>query len=218
MRIPLSAFAVFVVTAAIPSTGIAQVLAPFRPAPREHRLEHVVPVATVNLVGDVVELADPVIVQVPSAEPFVLGAASLDLRDPAHGTIRFTMTNASRRPIPWNTVEFSVERADPVPMEDQMRGAPDLFFCRLSRRGLAAFPQELWQPGVTVAVQVPIVGDCLRRAEPADPLGFLVYAGRMLPHPDLSLGPPDPAWEHFGTLRTALLRRAIEKLTSTTQQ
>jgi len=224
MRIASSAFALFVVTIAVPSVGVAQVLTPFSPmefSPVQRdtqSLDRVVPVATVNLVGDVVRLADPLDVQDPSGEPFVLGAASLDLRDRSHVTIAFTLTNGSSQPILWNTVEFRVERVTPVPLDDQMKGAPDLFFCPLSRRGLAGLPQEMWQPGAIVNVEVPIAGDCLRRAEAADPLGFLVYAGRSLPHPDLSSGPSDPGWEYVAVRWKALLRRASEKLTSKTQQ
>jgi hypothetical protein len=115
MRITYSALMVFLATIAAPSVGLAQVLTPFSLWERDPlhqnrlRLDHVVPVATVNLVGDVVALDEPLVVQDPAGEPFVLGAASLDLRDPSHARIVFTLTNASSEAIPWNTVHFIVE-------------------------------------------------------------------------------------------------------------
>lgn len=209
-----SAFGVLVLSLSAPSISVAQVLSPFALKAREPQtLVHAVPVATLNLVGDTIALDDPRVVRNPAGEPFVLGAASLDLRDPSRTTITFRITNATREPIPWNTVEFSVERATPVPVEDQMRGAPSLLFCAIAKRGLSGSPKEMFQPGATVAIEVPIGGDCVRRSEAADPLGFLVYVGSELPYPDLLLGPSDPQWHAFSVWRKGVLRRALQELT-----
>ena len=218
MRIAYSTVMTLLLVSAIPAIGLAQVLSPFRDTDqREHRLDRLVSVATVNLVGDVVALADSRVVDDPTGEPFVLGAATLDLRDPSHAQIVFSMTNASTEPIPWNTVELSVRRVTPVPLDDQIKGAPALFFC--AHGALAGHPSRptspkgAWQPGATVTVQVPVADDCFRRSEAADPLAFLVYAGSELPHPDLLLGPSDPGWSAVAARNKALFRRAFEKLT-----
>lgn len=199
---------------AVPSVGGAQELAPFSGVRLEHRgLAHAVPVATVNLVGDAVALANPRTVENSLAgEPFVLGAASLDLRDPSDARIWFTIQNASAEPVPWNTVLFRVWRASPVPIEDQQLGAPEVSFCSLGQLGLGDAPTTLWPPGATATVQVPLPRDCWRRGEPADPLALLVYVGKDLPHPDLLLGPSDPGWDAVGARWNALLREAIERL------
>lgn len=219
MRITTSsAFGVLLLTLA-PSIGGAQVLSPFSHLRSEPQaLAHAVPVATLNLAGDAIALADPHVVNDPAIAPFVLGAASLDLHDPSHAMIVFSIRNAATEPIPWNAVEFSVERAAPVPLEDQAQGAPTLIFCTLAKRGLAAAPNELFQPGATASVQVPISGDCFRKSEAADPLGFLVYVGGEMPHPDLLLGPSDPQWAAFSARRKALLRRAMDELTRNMSQ
>ena len=218
MRIAYSTVMTLLLGSAVPAIGLAQVLTPFSDQHPAHRLDRLVPVATVNLVGDVVALDDPLVVDDPTGEPFVLGAASLDLRDPSHAQIVFSMTNASSEPIPWNTVELTVRRVTPVPVEDQNKGAPALFFgCRhgalAGHASRPTSPKGAWQPGATVTVQVPVADDCLRRFEKADPLAFLVYAGSVLPHPDLLLGPSDPGWSAVGARNNALFRRAFEKLT-----
>lgn len=215
MRISTSALATLVLTVAFPSIGLAQVLTPFLPHQREHpSLNRVVPVATVNLKGDVVSLERPIDLQDALGDSFVLGSAVLDLGTPSEPSINFTLTNSSRAPIPWSAIEFSVWRAAPVPLEQQAQGAPDVLFCTLSKRGLASSPNGVWQPGVAVNVQVPIAGDCFSRTEPADPLGFLVFTGHEMPHPDLALGPSDPGWEGASTRRKAMLRSALETLTA----
>jgi len=169
------------------------------------------PVATLNLVGDMVALADARIVQDPSGEPFVLGAATLDLRDPARAKIVFTMRNASDMPMPWNTVELSVRRVTLLPDSDRL-----FFGCALSGR---AGRQGTWQPGATVTVQVPIApnANCLRLRK-SEPEGFLVYAGSVLPHPDVLAGPDDAGWKEVGRRENALFRRAFEKLRSLASQ
>jgi hypothetical protein len=220
MRITYSALITLMLASAVPSVGLAQVLSPFlgKTLREERRLDHVVPVATVNLVGDMVALADPRVVDDPSGEPFVLGAASLDLRDPSHAKITFTMTNISSEPMPWDTVRFDVRSVTRPDVVDRMRGAPALFIgCRIGRLGLAGSPRELWQPGATVTVQVPIAPytNCTQGSELQ---GFLVYAGSVLPHPDLLLGPSAPGWDEAAAEEKALFHRAFEKLTSRTQQ
>jgi hypothetical protein len=169
-----------------------------------------VPVATVNLVGDMVALADPLVVEDPGGEPFVLGTATLDLRDPAHAKIVFTMTNASDRPVPWNTVEVSVRRITLLPDNDRL-----FFGCGLSGR---AAQQGTWAPGATVTVQVPIAPNVNCLTTPSEPQGFLIYAGRALPHPDLTAGPDHPGWSQVTRRENALFLRAFEKLRSQASQ
>jgi hypothetical protein len=211
MRVTYSALIALLVASAVPSVGWAQVLTPFAGARNDQRLDHVVPVATVNLVGDMVALADARIVQDPSGEPFVLGAATLDLRDPSHAKIVFTMTNTSETPIPWNTVALKVARVTLLPDNGRL-----FFGCSLSGR---AGHRGTWQPGARVTVQVPIApnANCLllRKSEPE---GFLVYAGRELPHPDLLAGPDDAGWREVGRRENALFLRAFEKLRSLASQ
>jgi hypothetical protein len=106
MRIAYPALMALLVASAVPSVGSAQVRTPFRSPTPDQRFDHVVPVATVSLVGDIVALAGARTVQDPSGEPFVLGAATLDLRDPAHAKVVFTMTNVTEMPILLNEVEI----------------------------------------------------------------------------------------------------------------
>ncbi|MFN8067117.1 MAG: hypothetical protein U0P82_20165 [Vicinamibacterales bacterium] len=116
MRFASSFVTAVVVAIAVSSVGSAQELTPFSGARLEPRgLAHAVPVATVNLVGDAVALANPRTVENPLVgEPFVLGAASLDLHDPSDARIRFTIRNASGEPIPWDTILFRVVASKPA--------------------------------------------------------------------------------------------------------
>ena len=95
MRIVHTALMSLLLGSAIPSVGFAQVLLPFegKPWPRyDEHLNRAVPVATVSRVGDIFALAGGRIVEDGHGEPFVLGAATLDLRDPSHAKVVFTMS------------------------------------------------------------------------------------------------------------------------------
>jgi len=172
MRIVFSALMTLVVASAVPSFGFAQVLTPFDPLPENYdqRLDHLVPVAAVSLVGEPVTLSDARIVKDPPGLPFMLGAATLDLRDPIHAKLVFSMMNASEMPIAWKSVEL--EEVSVVLRPDD----GDLFFeCSISGR---AGHRGTWQPQEKVTVQLPIapVSNCLKPG--SVPEGFLVLVQR----------------------------------------
>ena len=78
MRIAHSALMALLVMGAAPSVGVAQVLT-LDQLGYHWSLDHAVPVATVSLAGDIVALDGARTVQDSYGEPFVLGAATLDV-------------------------------------------------------------------------------------------------------------------------------------------
>src|SRR6478672_11028678 len=105
MRVAHSALMSLLLASAVPTYALAQVLTlPAYASPHPQSLDHTVPVATVSLVGDVVTLGGARIVQDSYGEPFVLGAATLNLSAPSQPKIVFTMTNGTEVPIPLKDV------------------------------------------------------------------------------------------------------------------
>lgn len=177
MRILYSAFVTLLAMTAVPAVGVAQVLLPFEGKPwptYNERLDRAVPVATVSHVGDMFALADARTVEDGHGEPFVLGSATLDLRDPAHAKVVFTMTNVTGTPILFTDV-----------MIDEV-----LLCATGDRERPFAFPQvggrpadgmhdpREFQPGEKMTVQIPIPPSCPMRSEP---VGILVRVGRPSP-------------------------------------
>ncbi len=162
---------------AIPSVGFAQVLLPFegKPWPRyNERLDHAVPVVTVSRVGDFFALAHARTVEDEYGEPFVLGAATLDLRDPAHAKVIFTVTNVMETPVLFTDVMIHEV------MLCALRGPAHPFaFPQVGARPADGLhdPRE-FQPGEKVTVQIPIPPSCGKGSEP---LGILVRFGRPGP-------------------------------------
>jgi hypothetical protein len=217
MRVAYSALMILVMASAVPSVGEAQVLNPFGD-PGKHdraRLDHVVPVATVSRVGDIVALADARVVQDPSGEPFVLGAATLDVRDPSHARIVFTVANATGRPLPLNDLDV-IERTMVSSRPDN--GRPPVPLNELAVRAAPHGQGEL-QPGASVTIQIPISAPDCRNASACELRGFLVFVGRDLTHPDLrTTTPSDPAWLEVGLREKALFVRAFGTLLSEAHQ
>ncbi len=111
MRITYSALLTLLLANAVPSLVAAQDLSPNWPMPPyDQHLDHVVPIATVARVGGRLALANPRTVQDAQAEPFVLGAATLDLTNPSRATVTLTVTNTTDRAIPWNDLMFEEVR------------------------------------------------------------------------------------------------------------
>ncbi len=207
MRIAYPALMSLVTVSVVTSVGSAQVLTPLSGG-QHFGLDHAVPVATVSRVGDIVAPGGARIVQDQRGEPFVLGAATLDLRDPSNAKIVFTMTNPADTAIALNDVEITAHTmVSAVPDDGRPAVALNLRSGRAARHGGG----EL-QPGATMTVQIPISAPaCLNTCRLR---GFLVSVGRESPHPPLSNGPSDAAWREVGRREGAILRRAFAKVLS----
>jgi hypothetical protein len=203
MRIAYSVLITAVMASTVPSVSFAQVLRPFDPhGDYDQRVDHVVPVATVSRVGDIATLADARIVQDASGEPFALGSAKLDLRDPSHAKLVFTMTNSTDKSIPWTSVKVREVRVATDPGD----GRP-FFGCQIVG---AAGRDGTWESNATVTVEIPIAPPCPR----FELEGFLVLIG-LDRHSHSSADEIDQRevtilWEQ----EKALLRRAFDKLRS----
>jgi hypothetical protein len=176
------------------------------------RLDHVVPVATVSRLGQPIALADAHPVQDASGEPFVLGAASLDLSDPSHAMVVFTLTNATETPIPRKSVyvwEYSVWRDNRGLVIPSIDGVP--YTNSRGQRGtyspgygvtLSAWDvPETWQPAATITLQMPI--SQVPKTGEGELEGFLVFVEWF------GQGRP-----RLGQLNGDMLRRAFLNLPS----
>jgi hypothetical protein len=187
MRIVHIALMSLVLGTAIPSVGFAQVLTPFegKPWPRySERLDHPVPVATVSRVGDFFTFAGARIVEDGHGEPFVLGGAAVDLRDPSHAKVVFTISNVTETPIRFVDVMIHETTLCSIPDRNHPFAFP-----QVGARPADGFddPRE-FQPGEKVTVQIPIPPSCAKGSEP---LGILVKVG----------GPGPGEWSSTPALR-----------------
>jgi hypothetical protein len=202
MRKTYSVFATILLLSSVPSVSFAQIVVPYG-SDGNHvaRLDHVVPVATVTPPGDAITLADP-----KPGDDLVLGAATLDIKDPNHPMIVFTVSNGTERPIPPSGVDVHV--ASIYAGKD---GQPMVSLCGymgplsnlLNQRGSSGIGNATLAPGATVTMSMPVgPSTCSRSGGPN--VGFLVHLTSG-GHPAL----PD---------RVARLRRALEALRSQAQQ
>jgi hypothetical protein len=175
MRMTYSALAAVLLLSAAPSASFAQIVIPYvgDHATRVARLDHVVPVATVTPLNDALTLANPK----PGAD-FVLGAARLDIRDPARPMIVFTVSNGTESPLPPGSVH--VEVATVYANRD---GEPTVSICGygaplsnlLNVAGLSGPANTPLQPGATVTMSMPVGPSNCVVGRPNVPLGFLVH-------------------------------------------
>ncbi len=174
MRIAYSAFATMLLVSAVPSVSVAQILVPYTKlaASRVARLDHVVPVATVTPAGDAITLAD--------AKPdvdLVLGTATLDIRDPDHPMIVFTVSNGTERPIPPSSVEVHVATVhasrDGAPMVSLCHYSGSLQSLLLNHPGSSGLPNATLAPGAKVTMAMPVGPSNCAVGRPNVPLGFL---------------------------------------------
>jgi hypothetical protein len=214
MRIAYSAVVALLVIGAVPPVGVAQVLTLDQHGYR-WSLDHAVPVATVSLVGDIVALGGARVVQDTYGEPFVLGAATLDVTVPGRAKVVFTMTNATEMPIRLKDVlVYERTMVSSTYLRGVTVGAP---YMPLSVSGVIAgnppkAGEEL-QPGASLTVEMPISAPLCHEAQ-CQTDGFIVFVGRKLPHGDTSLDPTGRAWLGENPLFT----RAFLALVSPAQQ
>jgi hypothetical protein len=210
MRIPLSVFVTLLAVSAVPSIAVAQVVS-LRPAGVFRSFDHAVPVATVSLVGDIVALDSGRIVQDSYGEPFVLGAATLDVSVPYLAKVVFKMTNVTEKPIPLKDVHVFQRTMVSSKHYRGVTGAP---YVPLGANGMVAgYPgagEEL-QPGASVTVEIAIPPlYCARGECHAD--GFVVFVSRYPRTVDKSAYPSGLAWEegnaHYTRAFLALLSQA----------
>lgn len=204
MRTRYPVFATLLLSA-VPSVSFAQIVVPYRqPAgPVIARLDHVVPVATVTPPGDAFALANPK----PGID-FVLGAATLDIRDPDHPMIVFAVRNGTESPIPPSSVHVQVGT-----VYARRDGSPAVNICgytgRLSglldHHGSSGVANATVAPGATVTMALPVGASNCVVGRPNVPLGFLVHLTSDGQIPNL----------HDTTVR---LRRALELQRSRAQQ
>jgi hypothetical protein len=175
MRITSSTVAALLVAIAVPSFGFAQIVVAYPPGPPAHvaRLDHAVPAATVTQPSDPIALAN--------AKPgvdFVRGAATVNVDDPDHPKILFTVSNQTASPIPPDSVFVHV--ASVYPGKD---GEPVVSLCGYSGRlsdmlkapGSSAAANATLAPGATVTIAVPVgPGPCVQK-DPQQNVGFLVH-------------------------------------------
>jgi hypothetical protein len=205
MRIAYSAFATMLLVSALPSVSFAQILVPYTKiaASRVARLDHVVPVATVTPPGDAITLADPK----PGVD-LVLGAAKLDIRDPDHPMIVFTVSNQTERPLPPSSVDVHVATVyasrDGAPMVSLCGYSGSLQSMLLNTPGSSGLGNATLAPGATVTMALHVGPTNCAAGRPNVPLGFLVH---------LTTDGPPPLPD-----RMARLRRALEAQRSQAQQ
>jgi len=177
MRIAQTAVMSLMWAAVVPSVSFAQALTPFASRPGsiyDERLDHVVPVATVSRVGDIVALDGARTVQDGHGEPFVVGTAALDLRDPVHATVVFTIANVTNHPILLDDVVIEDVRLCSVPDRNHPFAVP----LASGRAGGDHGTEEL-PPGARIAVQIPVAPNCAGKG--SDTLGILVGIHRPGP-------------------------------------
>jgi hypothetical protein len=203
MRTTHSVFATILLLSAVTSVSFAQIVVPYgRDGNHVGRLDHVVPVATVTPPGDAITLADPK----PGVD-LVLGAAKLDIRDPDHPMIVFTVSNGTERPIPPSSVDVHVASVyagrDGAPMVSLCGYMGSLSSLLTNHPGSSELGNATLAPGATVTMAMPVgPSNCSRFGGPN--VGFLVHLTSD-GHPPL----PD---------RVARLRRALEAQRSQAQQ
>jgi hypothetical protein len=191
MRISYSAFVIVLgVTAAAPSAA-AQVLTLFDYG-YAHNLDHPVPVATVSLVGDIVELDGSRVVQDSYGEPFVLGAATLDLRVPSQPKVVFTITNRTEKPIRLQDVlVYERTMVASTYLHGVTVGAP---YMPMSSAGWGpgGLEGEELQPAARLTVEAPLSPFGPKGV--ITPSGFVVFVGRKLPQGHKDVDPRSDAW------------------------
>jgi hypothetical protein len=207
MRIAYAAL-MSLLLAAVPSVGFAQVVIPCSPqaASRDGAIKDVVPAATVTRLGDAIGLADA-----RQADTFVLGAATLDMKDPACTKVAFTMTNATDAPISLTNVSLHGVRVNSRPEDGRLKTACSISVPSVDHRFLK---DDTLRPGATVTVEMPIALGCPALGKT---VGFLVSirsdGTQWFDGKRVEWG-PDPAYVQ----EDALLRKAFEKLLSQAQQ
>ena len=189
------------VTSAVPSVGFAQLVIPYTQSYDNlvDRLDHVLPVATVTRPVDGIALADP-----HPGDGFVLGGATLDLKNPDRPVVAFTMTNATEMPILLSTVYVHEVRVN-LPSADGSVVVACSTSPWLSHPGQG---DKALQPGATVSVRMPIAPRCGPTLGAT--VGFLVYLQAGGP----SFAESRSTWDQHH----AMLRKAFEQLRSQAQQ
>ena len=193
MRVAYPALMSVLLASAAPTHALAQVISlPAYAYPHPRPFDRAVPVATVSLVGDVVTLEGARIVQDAYGDPFVLGAATLNLSSPSQPKIIFTMTNRTEVAIALKDVlVYERTMISAQSLRGVTVGAP---FMPMGAAGWGpgGYPEgELLQPGANLTVEVPLSPF---GPESANPIGFVVFVGRKLPHGDPSMDPTGRAW------------------------
>jgi hypothetical protein len=207
MRIVHTALMSLLLGIAVPSIGVAQVLTSFQSNPMpayDEGLDHVVPVATVSRVEDIVALDAARTVDDGRGKPFVLGAASLDMSDAAHAKVVFTIANVTQTPVPLNDVEIFEWRVCST-TNARYQG-----FVAGRAGGYPAGTAEL-KPGAKVTVQIPIAPSCER------PTGIqtqvvVVTVSRRRPSPHETSSTPQPPGDKPLHMEKDLFSRVLERL------
>lgn len=177
MRIVYSVLAAFLAVSALPSVCFAQVVIPY-PETANHgaTLEGIVPVATVTVPAEAIALDRP-----QQGHDFVLGGASLDLKDRAHPMIVFTISNATQTAIPLSKVGFrsvGVNSRVANGLADGRLSFSCAVWSQLSEPGPA---DRTLEPGAAITVSLPapmcpVLGENV---------GFIVFLESVIPQSPL---------------------------------
>lgn len=175
MRIASTALMILVAASAARSVAVAQILTPPWDANYDQRLAHPVPIATVSRVGDIVAVDGSRTVDDGRGEPFVLGNAMLDLHDPVHAKVVFTMSNATEAPVLLEDIMIVETRWCSVPDQNHPLAYPSAGY-----RAAGRYDPTQLQPGEKVTIQIPIAPSC-PVFKGVETLGVLVEVGRPAP-------------------------------------
>lgn len=153
MRMAYSLLLTPLAVTAAPSVGYAQVLVPCQP--RDEAIKEAVPVATVTRLGDAITLANA-----QQEDTFVLGAATLDMKDPKCTRIAFTMTNATDTPI--SLANVSLHGVRMTWTDSPLHGFPLKSACSITVGSIdhRIAKNTTLQPGATLTVEMPIARGC----------------------------------------------------------
>lgn len=211
MRIMQAAVLTLLVASAVPSVGFAQIVIN-TPHRWNHvdRLDHVLPVATVTRTGDSIALVKP-----QQGDGFVLGAAKLDIKDPDHPMIVYTISNGSETPIPLSRVDVHVVTVNALVDDSAALSVPCNYGGRLTSmmtESQRKSEDTTLRPGAAVTLAMPVGPRCGpdRDGRPRPNVGFLVHL--------TTVQTSDGTYAHGGAADHALLRSAFEKLRSQSQQ
>jgi hypothetical protein len=199
--------------ATVPSVSFAQIVVPYSPGEANHtdrldphHLDHALLVATVTRTGDGIALANP-----QQGDGFLIGDATLDLKNPDRPMVVFAITNGTESPIPFSRLDIHVATVNASTGNASLTvscGYGGVSLTTILKVKHVTYKETALSPGATLTVAMPVGPHCggdVYGPRPAD--GFLVHvssdgSGALVADP----------------VEAAFLRTAFEQLRSQAQQ